>query len=59
MIDKYSHWQAGKLPGKVGKRFFSDGKVGPFRFREKSSSLCSGIFPENLALPEAFAVRPL
>ncbi|WP_337626064.1 hypothetical protein [Phocaeicola sp.] len=38
-----------ELPGKVGKRSFSDGKVGPCRFRGKSSSPCSGIFPENLA----------
>jgi len=29
------------------------------RFRKKSSSLRSGIFPENLALPEAFTVWPL
>ncbi|WP_287644641.1 hypothetical protein [Bacteroides sp.] len=29
------------------------------RFRKKSSSLRSGIFPENLALPEAFTVGPL
>ena len=29
------------------------------RFRKKSSSLRSGIFPENLAFPEASAVGPL
>ena len=29
------------------------------RFRKKSSSLRSGIFPENPAFPEAFAVGPL
>lgn len=28
-----------ELQGKVGKRFFSDGKAGPFGFRGKSSSL--------------------
>jgi hypothetical protein len=28
------------------------------RFRRKSSSPCCGIFPENLALPEALAVTP-
>ena len=27
--------------------------------REKSSSLCCGIFPENLVFPEAFAVKAL
>lgn len=48
-----------KLPGKVGKRLCSDGKVRPCGFGKKSSSLRSGIFPENLALPKAFAVRPL
>ena len=46
-----------ELQGKVGKRFFSDGKAGPFA--EKSSSLRSGIFPESLAFPEAFTVKPL
>jgi len=29
------------------------------RFRQKSSSLRCGIFPENLALPEASAAGPL
>ena len=50
-----------ELQGKVGKRFFSDGKAGPFPsgFAEKSSSLRSGIFPESLAFPEAFTVKPL
>ena len=48
-----------ELQGKVGKRFLSDGKVRPQRFRKKSSSLRSGIFPENPAFPEAFAVGPL
>ena len=45
-----------ELQGKVGKRFFSDGPSG---FAEKSSSLRSGIFPESLAFPEAFTVKPL
>ena len=48
-----------ELQGKVGKRFFSDGKAGPSGFAEKSSSLRSGIFPESLAFPEAFTVKPL
>ena len=49
-----------KLPGKVGKRFFSDGKAKPRGVSEKIilAGGC-GIFPESLALPEAFAVRPL
>lgn len=38
-----------ELPGKGSGRFLSAGKVGALRFREKSSSPCSGIFPENLA----------
>lgn len=49
-----------KLPGKVGKRFFSDGKAKP---RGVSGKIIlaggCGIFPESLALPEAFAVGPL
>ena len=48
-----------ELTGKGSDRFCTAGKVGPFRFREKSSSLRSGIFPENLASPEAAAVPPL
>lgn len=48
-----------ELTGKGSDRFCTTGKVGPFRFREKSSSLRSGIFPENLALPGAAAVPPL
>ena len=38
-----------ELTGKGSDRFCTAGKVGPFRFRQKSSSLRSGIFPENLA----------
>lgn len=34
-------------------------RSGRKRFRKKSSSLRSGIFPESLAFPEAFAVKPL
>jgi len=34
-------------------------RSGRKRFRKKSSSLRSGIFPENPAFPEAFAVGPL
>lgn len=50
-----------KLPGKVGKRLFSDGKAGPFGFRGKIilARRACGIFPESLAFPEAFAVKPL
>lgn len=53
-----SHWQADELQGKVGQCFLSDSKVGPQVVSEKSSSPCCGIFPENLALPEALAVTP-
>ena len=49
-----------ELQGKVGKRFFSDGKAKP---RGVSGKIIlaggCGIFPESLALPEAFAVGPL
>ena len=50
-----------ELQGKVGKRFFSDGKAGPFGFRGKIilARRACGIFPESLAFPEAFAVKPL
>lgn len=34
-------------------------RSGRKRFRKKSSSLRSGIFPENPAFPEAFAFGPL
>ena len=47
--------------GKVGKRLFSDGKAGPSGFRGKIilARRACGIFPESLAFPEAFAVKPL
>ena len=50
-----------ELQGKVGKRFFSDGKAGPFGFRGKIilARRACGIFPESLAFPEAFTVKPL
>ena len=50
-----------ELPGKVGKRLFSDGKAGPSGFRGKIilARRACGIFPESLAFPEAFAVKPL
>lgn len=40
-----------ELQGKVGKRFFSDGKAGPFGFRGKIilARRACGIFPANLA----------
>lgn len=50
------------IPGTTGQswQMLLFGRQGrAFRFRKKSSSLRCGIFPENLALPEAFAVRPL
>ncbi len=43
-----------ELQGKVGKRFFSDGKAGPFGFRGKII-LRSGIFPK--ALPSGSVYR--
>ena len=50
-----------ELQGKVGKRFFSDGKAGPSGFRGKIilARRACGIFPESLAFPEAFTVKPL
>lgn len=50
-----------ELQGKVGKRFFSDGKAGPFGFRGKIilARRACGIFPESLAFPEASAVKPM
>ena len=49
-----------ELQGKVGKRFLSDGKVRPQAVSEKIILAGgSGIFPENPAFPEAFAVGPL
>ena len=48
-----------ELQGKVGKRFFSDGKAGPFGFRGKIILAALRYFPESLAFPEAFTVKPL
>ena len=49
-----------ELQGKVGKRFFSDGKAGTLRVSRKNHPRCAcGIFPESLAFPEASAVKPL
>lgn len=50
------------IPGTTGQSwqmllFGRQGRAS--RFREKSSSPRCGIFPENLALPEAFAAGPL
>ena len=48
-----------KLQGKVGKCFLSDGKVRPQAVSGKIILAGgSGIFPENLAFPEAFAAGP-
>lgn len=48
-----------RTTGQSWQTLLSDGKTEPCRFREKSSSLRSGIFHESLALPGAFAVKPL
>ena len=50
-----------ELQGKVGKRLFSDDKAGSSGFRGKIilARRACGIFPESLAFPEAFAVKPL
>lgn len=50
-------WQTENYRAKLADASF--GRQGQaFRFRKKSSSLRSGIFPENLALPEASATKP-
>ena len=54
---KRRHWRPGELQGKVGKCFLSDGKVGPSVSGKIILAGGSGIFPENLAFPEAFAAR--
>ena len=47
-----SHWQADELQGKVGKRFFSDGKAGPFGFRGKIILAALAVFfPKALRNP--------
>lgn len=57
---KHRHWHSGELQGKVGRRFLSDGKVRPQAVSEKIILAGGyGIFPENLAFPEASAVGPL
>lgn len=50
-----------ELQGKVGKRFFSDGKAGTLRVSRKIilARRACGIFPESLAFPEASAVKPM
>ena len=48
-----------KLPGKVGKRLYSDGKVRPCGFGKNHPHFVPVFFPKNLALPKAFAVGPL
>jgi len=52
------HWRPDELQGKVGKCFLSDGKVEPTVSGKIILAGGSGIFPENLAFPEAFAARP-
>ena len=44
---------------KLANASFRTARPGPSGFGEKSSSLRSGIFPESLAFPEAFAAMPL
>ena len=55
---RHRHWRPDELQGKVGKCFLSDGKVGPSVSGKIILAGGSGIFPENLAFPEAFAARP-
>ena len=44
---------------KLANASFRTARPDPSGFAEKSSSLRSGIFPESLAFPEAFAAMPL
>ena len=53
-IDRPENYRA-----KLANASFRTARPGPSGFAEKSSSLRSGIFPESLAFPEAFAVKPL
>ncbi len=55
----YSHWQTGNYRAKLANASFRTARSGRKRFRKKSSSLRSGIFPESLAFPEASAVKPM
>ena len=53
-IDRPENYRA-----KLANASFRTARPGPPGFGEKSSSLRSGIFPESLAFPEAFTVKPL
>ena len=53
-----SHWQPMNYRAKVANASYRTARSGHRWFRRKSSSPCCGIFPENLALPEALAVTP-
>ena len=53
------NWQTENYRAKLANASCRTARSGRKRFRKKSSSLRSGIFPENPAFPEAFAVGPL
>jgi len=57
----YSHWQTGNYRAKLANASFRTARPGPFGFRGKIilARRACGIFPESLAFPEAFAVKPL
>jgi len=56
----HRHYQPVNYFGKGGSRFFSDSKVRPLRgFWENHPRRRLRYFPENLALPEAAADKPL
>ena len=59
MDGKHRHWQTENYRAKLANASCRTARSGRKRFRKKSSSLRSGIFPENPAFPEAFAVGPL
>ena len=56
---KHRHWQTENYRAKLANASCRTARSGRKRFRKNSSSLRSGIFPENPAFPEAFAVGPL
>lgn len=53
-----SHWQPMNYRAKLANASYRTARSSHRWFRRKSSSPCCGIFPENLALPEALAVTP-
>ena len=58
---KHRHWQTENYRAKLANASFRTARPGPFGFRGKIilARRACGIFPENLAFPEAFAVGPL